>query len=142
MTFYVFDEHTDYVYECKKMGMKPIGNETFIKEFIFDEVKYKVLSLHECFSGWEINVMAIPELSYSELLNVMLSSKYYDEIVGSIGIILKKHLNKFIEYLKLETSNSKQHRKIKKIEKIIKKEISERNPNVNKMDELLHICKY
>ena len=136
--FYVFDEHTDYIKECKKLGMLPIGKEMFIKEFNLNGTKYKVLSSHECFSGWEITVMAIPELSYSELLNLMINSRYYSEIVGSIGIILKKHLNEFIVYLKSEPSNN---RKIKKIKKMIRTEISERNQNVQQMYELLSLCR-
>lgn len=37
--FYVFDEHTDYVKECKKIGMMPIGNEIPVKSFEYDGAK-------------------------------------------------------------------------------------------------------
>ena len=135
--FYVFDEHTDYVIECEKLGMKPIENNAFIENFECDGTNYKVLSCNECYSGWEITVMALPEMSYSDLFDIMISSRFYDEIVGSIGIILKKHLDEFIRYLNTEPLNNKRLRKIKKM---IKKEISEKNSNVGEMKDLLNLC--
>lgn len=133
--FYVFDEHTDYIKECERMGMK--SNKTLTEDFEFDGTKYKVLSPNECYSGWEITAMALPELSYSELFNIVMNSRFYDEIVGSIGILLKKYSDEFITYLKAQSSNNIRLRKIKKI---IKKEISERDPNVKQMTELLDLC--
>ncbi len=135
--FYVFDEHTDYVRECKKIGMMPIEKEVFVKNFDYDGIRYEVLNLYECFSGWEITVMATPELSYPELLNLMMNSRCYDEIVGSIGIVLKKYPNEFAMYLKSESSNQK---RLLKIKKLIKKEIGVRNPDVKAMTELLKLC--
>ena len=135
--FYVFDEHTDYVQECTEMGMIPLSNETFVEYFEFDGIKYKVLSVNECFSGWTITLMAMPKLSYSELLNVMLDSRSYDEIVGSLGIVLKEHLNDFILYLKTERSKKL---RLHKIKKMIKNDISERNSDVQQMIDLLSLC--
>ncbi len=135
--FYVFDEHTDYVRECQKIGMKPIENNAFIENFEYDGTKYTVLSCNECYSGWEITVMALPEMSYSDLFDILMNSRFYDEIVGSIGIILKKHLDEFLRHLSSESLNNK---RIKKVKKMIKKEISERNSNVKGMTELLNLC--
>ncbi len=135
--FYVFDEHTDYIRECEKIGMKPIGNQTLVKYFLFGETKYEVLFCNECFSGWEITVMALPELSYSELLYMVMNSRFYDEIVGGIGIILKRHSDEFIRYLSSVTSNNK---KVNKVKKIIKNEIGKRNPDVKAMTKLLKLC--
>ena len=127
--FYVFDEHTDYVRECTKIGMIPLSNEEFVEYFEYDGAKYKVLSINECFSGWTI--------TYCELLNLMFNSRPYDEIVGSIGIILKSHLDEFILYLKTEHPKK---RRLHKIKKLIKNEISERNSNVQQMFDLLSLC--
>lgn len=135
--FYVFDEHTDYVKECQKMGMNPIGTDAFTKKFEYDGTAYKVLSCNECYSGWEITVMALPEMSYSDLLELMMNSQFYDEIVGSIGIAVKKYPHEFFEFLNNEPFVN---RKIGKIKKTIKSEISERNSNVKEMIELIGLC--
>ena len=135
--FYVFDEHTDYIKACEKIGMKAIGDKPDVKHFLFGETEYEVLFCHDCFSGWQITVMELPELSFAELLQLVMSSRCYDEIVGGIGMILKKHSDEFVRFLSTETSNNK---KVGKIKKIIKKEISERNPEVKAMTDLLALC--
>lgn len=132
--FYVFDEHTDYVRECQKMGMNPIVTDSFPKDFEYGGTKYKALSRNECYSGWEIIVMALPEMSYSDLLALMMNSRFYDEIVGSIGIALKKYPHEFAAFLSNEPLANK---RIRRIKKIINDEISKRNSNVRQM-EILH----
>ncbi|MBR5320733.1 MAG: hypothetical protein IKU41_02710 [Clostridia bacterium] len=137
LLFYVFDEHTDYVSECQKIGMIPTKGYPYVENFLFDDVEYKVLSIHECYSGWEITLMALPEMSYNQLVCVLLNSKNYDELVGCLGIILKKYLERFIvDFDKFETSK----RKFKKIKKIILNEISERSIYVSEMHTLLNKC--
>lgn len=139
--FYVFSEHADYIKECEKIGMKVAEDQPkdypYIKRFIFGDTKYEVLFRSECLSGWEITVMALPEMPYSELLQLVQNSWFYDEIVGGIGIILKRHLDEFILFLGSETTNNK---RIRKIKKLIKNEISERDPRVKDMKELLQLC--
>lgn len=135
--FYVFDEHTDYVRECQKMGMTPIiVTDSFAKDFEYDGTKYKALSCNECYSGWEITVMALPEMSYLDLVTLMMNSQFYDEIVGSIGIALKRYPHEFFTFLNNE---SLANRKIRKIKKIIKSEISERNPNVKELIKIIDL---
>lgn len=131
--FYVFDEHTDYVRECQKMGMNPILTDSFLKDFEYDGTKYKALSCNECYSGWKITVMALPEMSYSDLLALMMNNQFYDEIVGSIGIALKKYPHEFVAFLSNEPPANK---RIRRIKKIINDEISKKNSNVRQMETL------
>jgi hypothetical protein len=44
--------------------------------------------------------MRLPKLSYKELLNDALHSKYLDERIGATGIILKDHSKEFENTLK------------------------------------------
>ena len=135
--FYVFDKHTDFVRECIKIGMKSINKDLFVGDFDFDGIIYKTLSVHECYSGWEITVMALPYMNYYQLIDTLQTSKIYDEIVGCLGILLKEHLTGFIEFL---SKCPKSDRKIKKIKKFILKELTIRNIYVASMTELLDLC--
>lgn len=135
--FYVFDEHTNFVSECIKLGMKPIKGYPFVEEFDSDGVIYKTLSVNECYSGWEITVMALPYMSYCQLIKTIQESKIYDEIVGCLGILLKDHLQEFMKYL---SECSKSDKKIIKIKKIISKELASRSSYVSSMTKLLEMC--
>lgn len=133
--FYVFDEHTDIVKECLKVGIKPAGDQNTY-EYVKGDIKYILLSPHECYSGWTITLMALPYLSYMELIKVIETSKKYDEIVGCIGILLNKYTENFIDYL-----SKNQTRKIKKIKRIILTDIVNNSPYVSKMIRLIQVCK-
>ena len=137
--FYVFEEHTDFVKECIKLGMKPIKGDQFVELFDFNGVLYKTLSVNECYSGWEINVMALPYMNYSQLINVLENTKIYSEIVGCIGILLKEHLDEFMKYL---SESSNRDKRIRKIKKIIVKEISDRSSRVAEMYDLIKLCSH
>lgn len=133
--FYVFDEHTDFINECMKKGMIPCGNP-FRHGFMYGDTRYVVLSPHDCYSGWELTVMALPCLDYENLIIVLESSKVYAEIVGCIGILLKKHEKEFTDYI--STLRTKRGKKIKKI---ILDELVERSLYVKKMTRLIEVCK-
>lgn len=135
--FYVFDEHTDFVSECVKLGMRPIKGFPFVELFDFGGVIYKTLSVQECYSGWEITVMALPYMDYSQLICTLQVSKIYDEIVGCLGILLKEYSNDFLKYL---TNCSKSDKRMKKIKKVILKELACRSRYVASMTDLLEIC--
>lgn len=141
--FYVYDEHTDYVKQCIKMGMIPQDRSSnLVESFIFDNVKYVLLGQNECYSGWEHNIMAMPQLSYERLMHLALHSNVYDERVGSLGILLKSHFtlfeNNFINLINEDFQNKKQ---IKKMSKLILNEINNRSFQVSQMTNLLYHCK-
>ena len=121
--------------------MKPIkyknGFQDFAEEFDFDGVIYKTLGVHECYSGWCITIMASPRMEYSQLISTLTKTKIYDEIVGCLGMLLKYHPDEFVEHL----ANLKCDRRNKKIKKIILRDLAKNCENVQKMTELLSICK-
>lgn len=136
--FYVFDEHTDYIKECIKIGMKPIGNYPFVREFEYDGVVYKALSVHDCYSGWTITLMALPYMNYEQLIMTLKTSKIYDEIVGCLGMLLKNHASCFEKYI---SQCRKPDKTMKRIKRIICNDIASNCTPVSKMDNLLRICK-
>lgn len=66
-SFYVFDEHTDFVKECVKIGMKPLNGGPYVEKFDFNGLIYQALSVNECYSGSEVTVMALPRMNYYQL---------------------------------------------------------------------------
>lgn len=102
LLFYVIDEHTDDIKYCKKKGMKPYNviNGKYT-QYEYKGYIYDVLECGECYSGYMVTLMRLPELSFNELLNVALGSKYYEERFGALGIILKDYNIQFEKYLQL-----------------------------------------
>lgn len=133
--FYVFDEHTDVVRECAKEGLTPSG-DSYFGGYVKGDTQYVLLSPHECYSGWAVTLMALPCLEYEDLVKVVESSKVYDEIVGSIGILLKRHMTKFVNYL-----SANQNKRIKKVKRIILSDIVENSTYISKMLDLIEVCK-
>ena len=133
--FYVFDEHTDVVTECKKKGLELCGND-LVFEYISKDTKYILLSPHECYSGWAITLMALPCLNYEGLIKMVETSKIYDEIVGCIGMLLCNYTDSFIDYL-----TKVQSKRSKKIKRIILSDIVGNSSYVSQMDQLIRICK-
>ena len=130
--FYVFDEHTDVVRECLKKGLKPCGNTCF-DGYVVGDTKYILVSPNDCYSGWAVTLMALPCLGYDDLIKLIETSKVYDEIVGSIGVLLKNHKGKFVDYLS-ENQN-------KKIKKVILRDIVENSTYVSRMQDLIEVCR-
>lgn len=140
--FYVFDEHTDYVQACIKLCMKPIKYHhtfpEFVEEFNLDGVVYKTLGVHECYSGWCVTIMATPRMEYSQLITALVTTNIYDEFVGCLGILLKYHRDEFVVYLAESAKNDK---RIKKIKKVILRDLAENCEIVRNMTQLLEVCK-
>lgn len=138
--FYVFDEHTDYIAECKKIGLLPIEHEDcFVKQFYCGETRYDVFGRHECYSGWEINVVQSGSYTFDDLLNILIDSHIYDEKVVSLGFILKNHYKSFLDTLMNDSLQDRCGKK--KIIKLITKDICKKSYDVSKMKELIQICK-
>lgn len=139
--FYVFDEHTDYVRACEKIGFfttKQIG--CFAEEFTRNGEPYKVLGRNECYSGWEINIVPDRDFGFDELALMAFNSHIYDERAVSIGLIIKNFCDDFIALLNVRFLNHKLKRNEKKLLNLIVKDISVKYCNVEKLQELTAIC--
>lgn len=182
--FYIFDEHTDYIKACRRLGMVPVDNvrephlgnypcgefvvmgksdenvdnliervstNSFYDGFRFmrngievkrlecDGILYEVLGCNECYSGWEITVMALPEMKFHELVSLLCDTKDAGELRGSLGILLKKYYKEFCSVLTAgETFDRKTSRKIARL---ISQEIAENSEPVSEMHELLVWCR-
>lgn len=132
--FYVFDEHTNVGRECLKEGLIPCNNPRF-DGYVCGDSEYILVSPNDCYSGWAVTLMALPCLEYDDLIKVVESSKIYDEIVGSVGVLLRKYKNKFVDYL-----SENQNKRIKRIKKIILSDIVENSTYVSKMWDLIEVC--
>lgn len=140
--FYVFDEHTDYVAECEKLGFVPIKYDgNYVKQFERDGKRYNVLGRNECCSGWEINIVQDGFDSFDELMFLLLNSRKYDERVICIGLMLKNHYSRFLSELVKKFPQDKFDRKRKKVVKLIIKDICKNSYEVSEMKELIEICK-
>lgn len=140
--FYVFGEHTDYVAECEKMGFVPSKRDGhFVEQFICGKHKYNVYGVHECYSGWEINVVQSGDYTFESLLYILLNSRFYSERIVSLGFILKYYYDEFLAEFTDDSSQNIFGKKRKKIAKEIVKEVSERSDEVSEMKELIEICK-
>ena len=140
--FYVFDEHTDYEKPCIKLGMKPYAMKGDIPiSFLRGEEEYVVLGHRECYSGWEHTIMKLPKMNFTELYELALHTKIYDERVGALGIILKFHQSDFVDsFTKVVEGITPVDSSIKKIAKLITREIRERSEYVDEMKTLLKLC--
>lgn len=140
--FYVFDEHTDYIAECEKLGFVPIKYDgSFVKQFELYGKRYNVLGRNECYSGWEINIVQEGIDQFDELMFVLLNSHTYDERVVSIGLMLKNHYDCFLSELTKNFPQDKFDRKKKKTVKLITKDICKNSYDVSNMKELIEVCK-
>ncbi len=135
--FYVFDEHTDYIAECIKLGLTPVYDKGGdVNYFVHHQKKYIVLSVHECYSGWTTTIMALPCLGYGKLIQLLETTKIYDEKVGCIGMLLKKYNSLFLEYVQKSPSKC-----VKKLKRIIFKDIAPNSTYVSQMEDLIEFCK-
>ena len=140
--FYVFDEHTDYIEECEKLGFVPVGYDGYrVNQFERHGKRYNVLGRNECCSGWEINIVQEGFDKFDELMHLLLNSHVYDERVISIGLMLKNHYNRFLTELTKKFPQDRFDRKKKKVVKLITKDICKNSYDVSNMKELIDICK-
>lgn len=138
--FYVFSEHSDFVTECKHFDIIQADNEEYFpRNFKCGDIKYEALYIHDCYSGGTVTVMRHPELNFQGLISLLKTTKSEDEILGSIGILLKKHYNDFYYLLKNREFFDK--KRLKTISKFILNYIAIECIEVSEMNELLSVCK-
>lgn len=139
--FYVFDEHTDYLTECRKIGFSIYRQNTAFENTLeLSNIMYRVLGRNDCYSGWEINIVEQKEFDFEELLFIALNSCIYDEKVVSIGLILKNYYSDFIDELRRDFQPCNLKHSQKKLLKLILKDVCKKSYQVGNMDELLEIC--
>ena len=115
--FYVIDERTDNTKYAKSRGLKPYKFKELRCELDDNVIKtvvqytkggyiYEVLEGDQCCTkGYMTVLMQLPKLSYQELLNDAIYSKYSEERIGSVSVILKDYSKEFENTLKsMDTS--------------------------------------
>lgn len=131
LLFYSINERTDVYDYCKRKGLKPYKFENKVLDgYLFKDViqyvkgdfVYEFLDDNEYYFGMTI-LMRLPQLTYERLLNVALNSRYYDERVGAISIILKDYTKEFeqflISMLNVEKKEIRYKRGLKRVSKFI-----------------------
>lgn len=155
LLFYVVDEHTDCTKFCKRKGMKPYSFEKricmpdnimieFVTQYSYNGYIYDVLNGMECYTDFEVTLVRIPNLSFEELLNVALFSKYLDERVGAMGMILKNNSIDFKRYL-LAINNSDieisgMERNLKQMLSYIDERLRSYRGHIKDFDIILELC--
>ena len=108
LLFYTIGEYTSVERYCKRKGLKPfktimktLDNQPFpvVTQYSKGEYIYDVLGYQDCYSGYMVTLMRLPQLSYQELLNVALTSRNPDERAGATGMLLKDHPREFENFL-------------------------------------------
>lgn len=141
LLFYIIHEFTDIETYCKRKGLIPykykemstgIEGDPVIKiavQYIKEGYIYDVLEEEQCRSECMAVLMRLPKLTYEKLLSVALNSKYSDERIGSIGIILKDYPNEFEQFLTsmldADTADLQNKKNIKRISKYVYNLINE-----------------
>lgn len=108
LLFYTIGEYTSVERYCKRKGLKPfktimktLDNQPFpvVTQYSKGEYIYDVLGYQDCYSGYMVTLMRLPQLAYQELLNVALTSHNSDERAGATGILLKDYPREFEDFL-------------------------------------------
>lgn len=153
LLFYTIDERTDICSYCKRKGLRPYKVENKVLDnclleqviqYVKGDFLYEVLDCDQCYSGYMVTLMRLPKLSYEELLNVALTSKYLDERAGAIGTILKDYPNQFEDYLlvlsEVSITSSCENKHIKRMITFINNFIKENTSYVWRLDRILLFC--
>lgn len=107
--FYLIDEHEDNIAFCKRKKLKPLIYKEIVvpdtdidflnvQKYYTPKYVYRVLQSSECYSGYPITLMREPQLSYEDLINVLLRTKKRDEKLGALGILLKQYPENFKQF--------------------------------------------
>lgn len=108
LSFYVISERTDHVKYCKRKGLIPykfidksLDGQilNYVTQYVYKGYIYNALGYDQCYSGYMLTLMRLPQLSYEELLNTALRSRKYAERAGATGMILKDYPKEFEKFL-------------------------------------------
>jgi len=152
--FYTIGEFQDEEKYCKRKGLKPckytqrtLNGQPFdvvATQYTKDGYIYDVFEWDQCYSGSMLTLVRLPRLSYEELLDVALTSKYLDERAGAIGTILKEYPNEFEHYLlKISEMNIAvlpEKRKIKRMITFINSTVKPYGGSNNR-ERIISLCK-
>ena len=154
LLFYTIAEYTSVEKYCKRKRLVPhrtvvksFDNKPFpvVTQYKKDGYIYDVLGYSECYSGCMVTLMRLPPLPFQGLLKVALASRSLDERAGAIGMILKKYLDEFEDYLEEANQNPFLHKNEKKqiarITKFILDSVYTNTSYVQDMDRLRYLCK-
>ncbi len=159
LSFYVIDEFISVDKYCKRKGMKPykyedkicycsdinVEDQTFkdAVQYTYKGYIYDVLEGDQFHSDYMVILMRLPTLSYEELLNTALTSKFLDERAGAIGIILKEYQKEFKEnLLTIKNGDFKsfgEKRNIKRMVKYIYNFIDDTN-YIEELESIMNLC--
>lgn len=154
LLFYTIDDCTDDKKYCKRKGLKP--HKTVMKrlddrpfEVVVQYSKggyvYDVLEWDQCYSGYMITLMRLPELSFDELLHVALFSNNRDERAGAIGMLLKNYSTEYECYLRSVKergfSNQSEKKKLVRMVKYIHDVVKNYNSCVRELNGVLELCR-
>lgn len=151
--FYVIGEYVDDEKYCRRKGLHPHRTiektldgklRPVVVEYTKGNEIYVALSAGQCYSGYAVTLMKLPELPFEELLHVALSAKRVADRAGALGIILKKYETAFEQYL-LGVSqsthlNSEQEKKIAVVATFICDFIRENTSFIWDMQKILFLC--
>ena len=152
--FYAVGEYVDDAKYCKRKGLMP--HKTIMKsldgnpfpvvvEYAKEGKIYAALEAGDCYCGYSVMLMQLPELPFTELLSVALTAKRIDDRAGALGIILKKHEAAFLQYLlavrESEDRNPTQKKQIALVTAFVYDFIRENSGYVQKMEDILSLCK-
>lgn len=152
--FYVIGEYTNDDKYCKSKGLKPhktviksLDKKPFlvVKEYSKNGTIYASLEADECYSGYVVTLMRLPELPFEELLSVAMTAKRIEDRAGALGIILKKYSSAFTQYLLMikrsENLNPAQKKQIALVTTFIYDFIWKNSFYIQGMEDVLSLCK-
>lgn len=153
--FFGITEDMNDIKCCKSIGMKPckfvyktLDGIPFrcTIQYSYKGFTYYVLEENQCYSGFMVTLMRLPQLSYFELLETALTSRSFDERAGAIGIILKDYSTEFEKYLlnikNTDLSVLKDKKSIKKLVKLINEFIIPHTSYVDKLENIVSLCEF
>ena len=153
LLFYLIDEHTDDIKYCEQKGMVPckfadkeLDGKPYKSaiQYIYKGYIYDVLESGQCYSGYMLTLMRLPQPSYEQLLNVLLNSKHYEERVGATGVILKHYPKEFerslTSIINAGTEQSKNRKGIKRMAKCVYNIIND-SCYIKQFESIMNLCK-
>lgn len=141
-SFYLFSEHSDFVWHCLRAGMKPTKYSpycrSYVEEFDFDGEVYRTFTVHECYSGFALTIAAVSCLKYDKLIEILFTTKSEDDMIGCLGMLLRYYPEEFQAHL---AGCPSADRRVRKIKKLIVTYLAQECYHVREMTQLLEICR-